>query len=477
MKLTKTISLLVISLMLISLMPLSFAEDTSEDTIGKNRQGTENAVGGNDRFAKKANQNIRIVANAADTNDTKAQNAQRLKENAQKLRERLKVLSDEKQAFLEELSVEEQDKLKALTRAQFNIISKLDKEKLQKRLTEFKVKTTKIKDLLKKRDITKERLDDIKEKLKIAKERYKENKEKAQERRQEFVEKRDEYRACIEEKGEDSDECQAIEDEIIATNKEYLLNTADALINHLEQVKEKLKSNDNVDEIDVTEAVGKIDELITKINTIKQEIEEVSTKSEFADVAAKLKRITAEIKDQSMMNIGRLLNADVGRILARSSILEQKLEDLLARLQEQEIVISDLDTKLTSFSGYVDEAKDLWEQAEDRFQEAKDLRNNQGQSSEVTALVKESRELAKTANSRLKDAHNILVDIIKEAKAKNLSIDELQIDEEEDIEVIEEEDEEEETDDSDEAGDENNQTEENNDDYNNETVDDTGAIE
>lgn len=222
-----------------------------------------------------------------------------------------------------------------------------------------------------------------------------------------FEAKKDMIKRC---KDKDSEECNATKEEIVKIAKEYVVNSADKIVNYLEQIKNKILSNEDLTEEESKELTDKIDAEIAKIEELKEKAQSAQTKQEIIQVSKELAKEWKVLKHKAGLYLSQNVNAKIGGIIVRSEQLITKLESRLEKLKQQGKDTSDVESLINQFYGKINESKGYFNLAKDKFAEARsgDQVN--------TDLIREAQELMKKARESLKDAHNILKDIVKSFK-------------------------------------------------------------
>jgi len=403
-------------------------DDDSGNSVetGKNRNDTMNEL----RLQKKGQKES--------IKDQRKEQREEMKEQVREFRNgtltRMNFTALRKQAgqFYKELSDEEKDKIKALGKIEMTRFMQMNNTELRERLGNIELKNITVREILQKRKINTERIKESLQSYKHARERYEEFINKSKESKIQFDETRDEYRACV----KDQDNCTVLNSELLNQSKMYLLNTVGSVETYLLQVKEKIVSNDDIDEASAAALQENIDTLLSKLDELKIDINEATTKEELRQVSQDLKRLVQNIKERTQFHIAKLIHAQVGEILSRSTLLESKMEQLLERMNNNNITVDDLQEKVDAFSTLIAQAKESYQEATNLFNQAWELRSNEGQTEEVQALLNQSKEKARIAHGYLKEANQILREIVSLAKQKGTENSELSIEDDEEVTVV-----------------------------------------
>ncbi|MBI2656656.1 hypothetical protein HYX03_02870 [Candidatus Woesearchaeota archaeon] len=331
MNMKKTIAFAIIAIFIFSLVPLAFAEEGSEDSTKTRTEirvreetkddvsTTRTEIRAKAEERKQANierlralnetQRAKIEALNAEKIDMLANlNSERLKKiaeldkrqierlatlnikNLDKIaelkKERLERISKLSEEKIERLSELEKDKLEkvadlneteiekfsTLNRARLKDLAKLDKDMLKAELKALKIVKVKNADDLDRRDIPEARLAQLRERFDKAKDDFKDAKDGLEDARKKLKEARDR-----------NDQSATLEHA-----KDYLMHTADVLINHLEKTKAKVQENKNIPDDKEAKIVAEIDAQIAEINKIKADAQAATTKEQVKEAAKKL---------------------------------------------------------------------------------------------------------------------------------------------------------------------------------------------
>ena len=260
-----------------------------------------------------------------------------------------------------------------------------------------------------------------------AKQKFETATNKYQESKLKFSQTKERIRECEE---TDSEECIALGEEVKERAREQIGNTADMILEHLEKVKSKVESNEDLSEEESAEIIAKLDEEIAAIEDAKSTIESSEDKEDVIEAAKKLKRVWVRVKERAKEHVGRIVNARIGGIIVKSKHLEVKLERILTRMAEKGLDTSGVESLVDEFNTKLDEAKTHYETAVDKFNEAK------AEDEPNAEIIKEAQSYMEEAKEALQDAQKILRDIVLAIKQAG-GADELEETEEE-VEIEEE---------------------------------------
>lgn len=260
-----------------------------------------------------------------------------------------------------------------------------------------------------------------KQELKLAEDRLEKARERFEEARERHLEAREKFLQSKKDKDECTENCDEVKQELIVSAKAHLSNSADAIIAHLNRVKERIQSSEELTEEQINEFVSAIDAKISVIGEAKVELEAATTGRE---VAAASKKINAAWKD-SRLKINTIsntqINSRVGGIVLKSKKLETRLENVVNKLEENGTDTTEIQSLIDEFNAKVDGAQLKFEEAHKISLEAE------------TGSIERAKELVKESKELLKEANEILREIVKKIKESN-GEDELEETEDEDDE-------------------------------------------
>ena len=201
-------------------------------------------------------------------------------------------------------------------------------------------------------------------------------------------------------------ECAKIRTEAVERSKEAALKAADRILNHLEKLKEKLESSENLPDDELNERIEKIDALIAEVERTKQKIQSATTKSEINKYLKDLKQLVAKVKRASEHHLQGLLRAEIWGVHQRTEVLQKKLQCALDGFKANGTSTAELDQKLAELNATMSQAKD-------KLKAAKELlgSDNETQVAEGKALVREAKELVKQAHRMIQDIRKLIHDM------------------------------------------------------------------
>lgn len=200
--------------------------------------------------------------------------------------------------------------------------------------------------------------------------------------------------------------CGKIRTDAINRSKEAALKNVDIVLNHLEKLKQKLESSQNIPEAELNASIAKIDALIVEVGKIKQKIQAAATKNDINQALKDLKQLIAKVKRASEVHSQGLLRAEIFGVLQRTEIVDKNLQCALNGLKASGTDTTALDQKLAQLNATMTQAKD-------KLKTAKDLlgSDNETQIAQGKALVIEARSLVQQAHTMLQDIRKTVKDL------------------------------------------------------------------
>lgn len=331
---------------------------------------------------------------------------------------------------VQELSKEKQEVFARLSRAEQKKV--LESANLKQIMNQYQLKKVEKVLLFKQRVIAKEQINKAIESYKEAKEDYIEKTKTYNETKKEFNENKNKLKEC---KNQDTEECKALEALVLKDAKEFLTNGVNMLIDHLKQIREKVASSETMEADKANEITTSIDSKISELEAELKDIETAQTKEELKEVSKKIQKIWADFKHKERLYVAKLIHAKVWGILERSKHLEQKLENIITKMKEKEIDVSDIDEEVSQFSEKIDEAKTKYEEGKKILDAAYAAKDTASDKKGIVAQIKEAEILLKESKEALKEANSILSKIIHEIRSKGGEINDTTMEDE--YEIIE----------------------------------------
>jgi len=313
-------------------------------------------------------------------------------------------LTEEQEDEVDENDVPEAKKIAIRTRIQ-NKVKQLKEIEVNAALSKFKEGKE-----FKAREIVAVNLEKAKQNYVTAKNRYLTAKQNYDGAKEKFSLAKNKLVAC--QGGDDSEECKEASEKIKERAKEFLIKTADRILEYLEKLKAKVESNEDLTEEEAEEILADINDMIDEVEAAKETAETSEDKEELKEATKTIKNAWLKIKKRISIHTGRIMNARIGGIIVKIKHLEVKLERILDKMEEEGIDTSDIQGMVDKFNDKIDDAKESYENALDKFREAM----NADDVDSAYNLATEGHDYLKKANRNLQDAQKILRNILQEMK-------------------------------------------------------------
>ncbi len=357
----RELCLITILIFMISLLPLSIAEDAESISANSDRNTVEKAP--------------EKVVDGVVTTPSAVQEKESVKR-------KLKEVSDKQLSKLKELS--EKSGLAKYDKALGYKARVLDKIELEK----------------------------VKKNLLKAKEKFVQAQVGLEHAKLKFREELDLRKNACKEQG---DSCNLTDGNLMSGAKDFLGNSADAIIAHLNKLKTKIQENEDLSEAEVNDALAKIDAKISEVQAAKLQAENAKTKEEVREAAKNINADWKNIKLVSALYLNQIAHARLGGIIIKSEKLREKLDRVLAKMEENGKDTASVKPLVTEFDASLKLAKEKYEAAVSKFNEfwaAEGKPEAKDKLEEAQGLMKESKAALKEANEKLRE-------IIKTVKEKN----------------------------------------------------------
>jgi hypothetical protein len=418
----KLFALLTISMMLLCLLPTVMANnndsDVEDDDTGSDdtNESDDSGLRERDRLEKRE---ALFDEHLEKRNAYYEKRLEKLDEMQKKRVEKLEEVHARKIAHMSEqhlerinmLSDAQLEKLAKLDRARLKEYSDLSDEELKERLDALQVLKVKREEAFRERVLAKEQ-------LKAAEERYANAEKRYNQAKNEFKGEKLAWQRAL----ESGNETAAIEHA-----KNYLDDAADMIIESLEKVRAKVAGSDDLTEEEAKLALAEIDARIERMEDLKEELAKADTKEEVKAVGKEIIAAWSLTRYRLQLHAETLVRGNIGEILSRSSALEAHLERVITEMEDANVsnsTIASLDDKVDDFSDLIASAREKYDDANALFEEAKETDDR--------VKFDESKELMRAAHSDLKEAHTILMSIVKEIKKSGFDFE----DDDEFVEII-----------------------------------------
>ena len=331
---------------------------------------------------------------------------------------------------MERLSEEQNNIFLRLSRAQQKGILAMDNESALQAMEKFSLKLVNKSLMFRKRVIAQEKLQVAENNYMKAKQNYLKAMNSYKEAKGLLLQEREMLKECTD---SDTEECIQFRESAENHSREMIVNSANMMIEHLNKIKEKVNSSEEMDEERAKEIISEINGYISELEDAIVQAEAAETKDEIKEIAKTVSKLWIRIRNRERLHAASVVNAREWGIIKRSEHLEERLDSTLADMEEQGINITGIDEKVDEFSAKIDEAKSKYEQAQDLMDGAyleEDKEN-------LKEIVDEAKQLINEAHELLKEAHTLLVEIVRDVKAAGGEITP-ETETEEEYEVVEE---------------------------------------
>lgn len=235
--------------------------------------------------------------------------------------------------------------------------------------------------------------------------------------------------------GSETTECNQVRQNVRTGSKNFLENSADVIIRHLEKIKNQIQANERLSEDEVAELVAEIDAKITEVEEAKTTAETAETKQEIIESAKKINSAWKPIRNRALYWTGRLINAKMGGIVVKMEHLEERLMKTLDKMEAKGKDVSGIDPLLDEFHALLTSAKDHFDEAQESYKQFKETGDK--------TYLDEGKTHMDEARKDLVEAHEKLKEIVRAIKSTDGSEELEEATEETPIEEEEEPEEEE----------------------------------
>lgn len=337
----KLLTILVMAMFLVSLAPIALAEEGQEDTSGQ-----ETVAGSTEGMREKYQMDAKEREEFKSQAEQKRQDLLDKRDMAREGKSGDQIEIATKKAGLQRKFAENADELKNILEK-----NKQNRENAREKYAEAKGK-----------------LADSKEKLKDCKGKTDDT-------------------ACTEEKAKAKKNA-----------KDFLLNSADRVLNLLEKTKERI-TNSDMNEADKTASLAKIDARIAELAGARETVEQMgddATKEEIQEASRLIKDAWKGTNKDVKEEASKLAASKIGGVLVQIERLQAKLQNTVNKLKEKGKDTSAIDAIMSDFNAKIDAAKASQATVQEKF--------STGNVKEGTAAMKEAHKSIKEARILLKDA-------------------------------------------------------------------------
>ena len=258
-----------------------------------------------------------------------------------------------------------------------------------------------------KRQLTQQEITEARSNFQEAKENYLDHKEQFQVKKQLILGMKSRWEQC---KDSDTEDCMQVREQFVGYGKDYVEKAAEALLKYLDQVYNKIKLNEDIEEEEKEQKLDEISGYMDQVSSIIDRIDSAETKEELRNILDELKDLINEIKPRIKHNVTNLYRHKIGEIIVRAEQLEIKLQKLLDRAEEAGYDVTDLENMIDDFEGLIKSARDNYYKAKeilDQFSDEETTDSNK---------VQEAHDLLRQAHNDLNSAQKVLRDILHKIK-------------------------------------------------------------
>lgn len=233
------------------------------------------------------------------------------------------------------------------------------------------------------------------------------------EKKNKLLEVRKEFNQCKQDK-----ECLMEHAPYRVVVRENLLRMADVVLAHLEQMKQRVELSTMTAEEKAQLKAG-LDERMAKIREAKDTILKAGENATKEEVNHAIKLIREAWKDtqKTLSQTKEKLNeASLGNVVEKLEKLESKFARVEQRLKDKGVNTASLSEVLEDFKAKIAEARKEYETARQKFADSKIAGKTVEES---RTLVKESQEHKKTAFKAIRDARELLKQVVKQLRSLN----------------------------------------------------------
>ncbi|MBI2663823.1 hypothetical protein HYX10_00590 [Candidatus Woesearchaeota archaeon] len=223
--------------------------------------------------------------------------------------------------------------------------------------------------------------------------------DKKEELRAAYAQRIDKVKAAKEKLRNCEGDCDTVRQEAIDRAREAALNVIERLTNHIEKIKERVSTSQDLSEEEIADRIAKLDSLLEEVSSVQAAVEAAATKEELNAAVKELRQIVAKIKIKTNAHAQGLVRARVIGIVHSGNVIEKKLDCSLAALEEEGADTSEIDVLMDEYSRLMAAAREKAKEAKDVFEK------------EDEAAVEAARQLIIEARESAKQAHNLLPEI------------------------------------------------------------------
>ncbi len=274
------------------------------------------------------------------------------------------------------------------------------------------------------REIKKERIQQLRKDLKDAKTEFLKAKKYYGDNKEEFLRVKEKLRNC-KNNSSATEDCQKLNEEAMVQGKAFLNHAADLAIEHLNKIKARVQSSENIDDAEEQEIVADIDKAIAELEEAKIKVDAATTKEELKAASQTINQLWKKIKWNAAAHAARVINARLGEIIQKAEHIDDKLSCAVGKMEEQNASTDDVNELIAQFDEKISSAKTKYETAQQKLKDIRDLKvgtePSEERAEQIRALLEEAKQQYKGAHKDLRDAYAILKEIIKEMRQSGVT--------------------------------------------------------
>ena len=195
-------------------------------------------------------------------------------------------------------------------------------------------------------------------------------------------------------------------EEVINATRNYMNQTIEYMITHLETVQENVVNAGGDPEGEVSVA---IDGYIEQLRQQQEKLETASSRQEFAEIAKDVRKIWNDAEKRAKYFAGMSVDRRLDNYLAKSDALALRIGAEIDRLNESGENVEELEEMLGEYNGLIEEAKRNQELARET------IRNRNGDDDDA---VDDANKYMREATRNIQEANKVLKDIFDELKSQ-----------------------------------------------------------
>lgn len=238
--------------------------------------------------------------------------------------------------------------------------------------------------------------------------------EKWQELKEKFMND-EQYRNTLKEQiqnciGSENEECLVLKESAREVVRGVITKVCEGDKDILGNLKTKIQNSNKLSDDEKTELIGVIDEHKAEFDTICAQVEGADA-AKLKEITLQIKNLIKELKVKYSIEKDLLHLKRIGLVVQRAEKLETKLQSYMENNQcndtnGTQALIDSFNAKIAEARASYDESKNLWQQFVDSVKQGKP----------DTEVLRQAQEKKQEAQLKLKEAHQILKDILVKLK-------------------------------------------------------------